>query len=529
MEKVKNVIQTATEKLSEVVEGKPTVVTLATGCPVSHLKHSLTAGPNGPIVLQDFVLLEKLTKFDREKIPARNVHALGTGVHGTFTVTRDITKYSVAKLFGHVGKKTEIFARLSGTFTEQGDPDTTRDVRGFAIKFYTEEGNWDLLTLNLPVFIGRDAIVGPDGVHAFKRDPRTGMWNPSQTWDYVATHPEALHFMLMMYTDRIGTPLSFRHMNGYGSNTFSFVNAQKKRVWVKFHLVTEQGAKGMDQQRAKILMGEDPNWLCRDLHEAIEAGRYPKWKLCCQIMEEEEGYRTPTAFDPTKVWSHDDYPLIDIGIIELNRNVVDYFTEVEQVAFSPANTVPGIGYSPDRLLQGRLLIYDDSQHHRIGPNFKQLPINRPHGTTPNTMYVGGSMHIDIKNHFPHYYPSSYGGTGPDPKYLEPPLRCDGPVGCYDLPGEGTYSDYYEQPAMFLKTLVDLDKQHLYDNIASSLYKVDEIVYNKIIGHLGKIDAVLMENVISLVRRRKGGADLTESEKLTQSMAQMLLKPTTSSY
>jgi len=276
-------------------------------------------------------------------------------------------------------------------------------------------------------------------------------------------------------------------------------------------------------------MGEDPNWMCRDLHQAIEAGKYPRWKLSCQIMEEEVGYRTPGAFDCSKVWSHKDYPLIDIGVVELNKNVIDYFTEVEQVAFSPANTVPGIGYSPDRLLQGRLLIYDDTQHHRIGPNFKQLPINRPHATKANTMYVGGNMHLDIENKFPHYYPNSYGVSGPDPKNIEPPMRCDGPVGYYDLPYEATDWDYYGQPRELLKTLSAIELQHLYENLVASLYKVDEIVYAKIIGHFAKIDNALSQNVTSLVSKRKGGVGLTESEKVTENMTQNLLKTTISSF
>jgi catalase len=530
MEEVKKVIHTTKEKIAEVISPgtAPHVMTLGNGCPIAHLKDSLTVGPHGPVLLQDYTLLEKASQFVREKIPARNVHALGAGCYGTFTCTNDITQYCGAKLFSNVGKKTEIFARLSGTFTEQGDPDTTRDIRGFAIKFYTEEGNWDLLTINLPVFIGRDGKTGPDGVHSFKRDPRTGMWNPSQTWDYVATHPDALHAMLMMYTDRVGTPLTFRHQHYFGGNTFSFLNAEKKRVWVKFHLVSELGAKGMDQRQAKILMGEDPNWLCRDLHQAVELGNYPRWKLCCQIMPEDEGYRNPLAFDVSKVWSHKEYPLIDIGIVELNRNPVDYFSEVEQVAFSPARIVPGISYSPDRLLQGRLLYYDEAQYHRIGPNFRQLPINTPRGTFVNTMYVGGNMHIEIRDKFPHYYPNSYGNVAPDPKYMEPPMRCDGPAAYYDLPGEGTYEDYYAQPAVFLTVLSELERQHLYENLAASLYKVDEHVYLKLIQRFSQINAKFAQTVSDLVTERKAGK-VSDGEKLAQGMAQMVLKTTVSSH
>jgi len=464
--------------------------------------------------MQDNVLMEKIQAFDREKIPARNVHALGTGAYGKFTVTNDISKYCKAALFNKVGKETELFARLSGTFTEQGDPDTTRDIRGFAMKFYTEEGNWDLLTINLPVFNARDMKAGPDGVHASKRDPVTANWYPTQTWDFFNTHPEALQFMMMMWGDRVGTPMSFRYMHAYGCNTYSMVNAQNERFWIKFHLVCPRGEKGFTAAQAKLVAGEDPNFLTKDLHEAIEKGNFPTWKMCIQVMPEAEGYKHPWTFDCTKVWKHDDYPLIEIGTIELNKNIVNYFSEVEQVAFSPARIVPGISFSPDRLLQGRLLVYDDTQNHRLGPNFQQIPINMPHGTEVNTNYYGGSHNLEIRNKFPHYYPSMFGGLQPDPKYRDPGVKCDGPADYYPLEYEGTDFDYYDQPRDFWNTLADVDKQHLCQNIAISIEKTPEIVITTLLGHLNKITPEFAKGVSNILKSRvEGTSKMTEGELL----------------
>jgi len=482
-----------------------------TGCPIAQFKNSMTAGPTGPVLLQDHVLMEKLKQFNREKIPARNVHALGVGAYGEFTVTNDISKYTCAKLFSEVGKTTPLFARFSGIFTEQGDPDTTRDPRGFAMKFYTEEGNWDLLGINTPVFNLRDAKLGPDAVHAFKRDPQTGMWNPTQTWDFTVTHPEGLHQALMIFSDRSGTPMSFRHMNAYGCHTFSFINAEKKRFWVKFHILCDQGAKGLTAPQAKLLAGEDANFLGRDLHEAIAQGNFPTWTLYCQVMSEEEGYSKPFTFDATKVWKHADYPLIEIGKIVINRNPTDYFSEVEQVAFAPTTIVPGIGFSPDKLLQGRLLIYDDTQHHRLGPNYKQLPINRPR-MEPTTYYTGGQMHLDIKQKFPHYHGSTFGTPREAKEFVEPPFRVDGPADYYDPPLEGTDEDYYAQPRDFWNILSATDKNNLCYNIAASLSKVtSDAVIQKALFHFNKISTEFGNTIQATI-----GSRLTNMVKKTES-------------
>eukprot|EP01089_Gocevia_fonbrunei_P012304 TRINITY_DN2871_c0_g1_i1.p1 TRINITY_DN2871_c0_g1~~TRINITY_DN2871_c0_g1_i1.p1 ORF type:complete len:445 (-),score=105.98 TRINITY_DN2871_c0_g1_i1:63-1397(-) len=422
---------------------------------------------------------------------------------------------AVQNCFQKLEPKSLFFSRLSGTFTEQGDAETERDIRGFALKFYTEEGNWDLMTINVPVFNCRDMKLGPDAVHAFKRDPRTGFYNLTQLWDFVATHPEGLHNALMFYSDIGGTPMSYRTMDAYGCNTYSFINANKERFWVKFHLISNQGIMGFDFRTARMVAGEDPSFLSRDLRESIEKGNFPQWKLCVQIMNEDEGYKNPFTFDCTKVWKHEDYPLIDIGVLELNRNPVDYFAEVEQVAFSPANNVPGIGFSPDKLLQGRLFVYDDTQNHRLGPNFKQIWINRPHSVEPNTTYVGGQHRAEVKNKFPAYYPSSFGGVTPDPKFVEPPMRCDGNAGFYDYPADGTDDDYYLQARDFLEILSPQQREHLVMNIAHSLMKVEAGTVAKILPHFNKINKSLGTKVQEFL-------NLQVSEKIPLSGAEQKL-------
>jgi len=497
-----------------------TVHTTATGCPIGYMKHSQTVGQLGPMLLQDHEMLEKVMHFDREKTPPRNVHALGTGCHGHFVATNNkIGQYTCASLF-QAGKKTPIFVRFSGVFTEVGDPDVTRDPRGFAIKFYTDQGNWDLLAINTPVFNVRDIKMGPDAVHAFKRDPRTGMWNSEQVWDFVVTHPESLHQTLMIFSDRDGTPMSYRYMNAYACNTFSFLNEKKERFWVKFHLVSNQGARGLSLTEAKIIAGEDPNFLARDLHEALNTGRFPTWKLAFQIMQEKDGYKHPFTFDCTKIWNHKQFPLIDLGIVTVDRNPTDYHAEVEQVAFSPANVVPGISYSPDRLLQGRLFLYDDTQFHRLGPNFKQIPINRPH-CPMLTNYVGGSHQMEVKNKYPHYTPSTLGGLTVAQTYVEPPLMATGAPGIYNLPEEGTPGDYYDQARDFLTIMDPKDQANLAHNIAFSLTKVPDELAAKVVHHLQNISKDLANRVFTERKDITTGKIFTENEKLYLDMCEKL--------
>jgi len=498
---------------------------MGTGCPFAHGKYSLTAGPMGPISLTDMSLVEKILHFNREKIPPRNVHALGQGAHGTFRVTNDITKYSCADVFSSVGKETQLFCRMSGVFTEQGEADTVRDPRGMALKFYTKEGNWDVLCVNTPVFAVRDPKVGPDVIHAFKRNPRDGCWNPTQSWDFVATHPEGLHQAAMIYTDRVGTPMSYRTQHYWAIHTFSLINSNKERFWCKFHFVSQQGFLGFNLHESKTIAGEDPNFLSRDLVQSIEQGNYPKWKLMIQVMPEDEGYKNPFFFDATKVWKHDDYPLIEVGEIELNRNVVDYHAEVEQVAFSPGTIVPGIGLSPDRLLQGRLLIYDDTQTHRLGANYKQLEINRPHGVKPSHTSIGGPMHIAVEDKFPPYHPSVFGGPQPDEKAREPPMKSVGfgDIDYYPFPNEGTFEDYYEQVVDFWNTLDSQQRNNMCENIAASLEKVKEQkIIDMMMQHFASCSKEWADMVKQKLNARVQGSKKSESELMCDQFAKKLL-------
>ena len=326
-------------------------ITTADGIPVGDNQNSLTAGDRGPILMQDFHLMEKLAHFNRERIPERVVHAKGAAAFGTFTVTHDVSQYTKAKLFSEIGKQTQVLLRFSTVGGEKGSADTERDPRGFAVKFYTEEGNWDIVGNNTPVFFIRDPIKFPDFVHTQKRNPQTNCKDANAKWDFWSLSPEALHQITILFSDR-GTPKSYRHMDGFGSHTFSLIDAQGKRVWCKFHFKTQQGIDNLSAAEATRLGGEDPDYATRDLFESIEQGHYPKWRVCIQVMTEEQAaqhYENP--FDLTKVWKHSEYPLIDIGMLELNRNPQNYFAEVEQSAFSPSNVVPGISFSPDKILR----------------------------------------------------------------------------------------------------------------------------------------------------------------------------------
>ena len=350
-------------------------LTTAFGAPVVDNQNTQTAGPRGPALLQDVWFLEKLAHFDREVIPERRMHAKGSGAYGTFTVTHDITRYTKAKLFSEIGKKTEMFARFSTVAGERGAADAERDIRGFAMKFYTEEGNWDLVGNNTPVFFMRDPLKFPDLNHAIKRDPRTGLRSAESNWDFWTSLPEALHQVTIVMSDR-GIPASFRHMHGFGSHTFSFINAANERFWVKFTLQTQQGIKNLSDAEAGQRIAGDRETHQRDLYESIEKGDFPRWTLFVQVMPENEaGSYHLNPFDLTKVWPHKDYPLIEVGVMELNRNADNFFADVEQAAFNPANVVPGISFSPDKMLQGRLFSYGDAQRYRLGVNHSMIPVN----------------------------------------------------------------------------------------------------------------------------------------------------------
>jgi catalase len=352
-------------------------LTTANGCPIADNQNSLTAGARGPLLMQDVQLLEQMQHFNRERIPERVVHAKGSGAYGTFTVTQDISQYTRAKVFAEVGKQTEVLLRFSTVAGERGAADAERDVRGFALKFYTEEGNWDLVGNNTPVFFVRDPYKFQQFIHTQKRHPQTNLRDPHMQWDFWSLNPESLHQVTILFSDR-GLPASYRHMNGYGSHTFSFLNAAGDRVWCKFHFKTRQGVRSLTDSAAASLIGVDRESHQRDLFEAIERQEFPSWTVKVQIMTEEQArnYRW-NPFDLTKVWAHSDFPLLEIGILELNRNPQNYFAEIEQAAFSPSAVVPGIGFSPDKVLQARLMSYPDAQRYRVGTNYHQLPVNQP--------------------------------------------------------------------------------------------------------------------------------------------------------
>jgi catalase len=462
------------------------------GAPVPNNQDSLTAGPRGPMLLQDVWFLEKLANFDREVIPERRMHAKGSGAFGTFTVTNDITKYTKAKLFSAVGKKTDLFARFSTVAGERGAADAERDIRGFAVKLYTEEGNWDLVGNNTPVFFFRDPLKFPDLNHAVKRDPRTNMRSAQNNWDFWSSLPEALHQVTIVMSDH-GIPASYRHMHGFGSHTFSLINAAGERNWVKFHWVCQQGIKTLTDEEAGEIVGKDRESHQRDLYEAIENKDFPRWKLCIQVMPEKDaaGYRFH-PFDLTKVWLHGDYPLMEVGMMELNQNPENYFADVEQAAFNPANVVPGIGFSPDKMLQGRLFSYGDAQRYRLGVNHHQIPVNKArcpvHGfSRDGAMRVDGNYGSTL-----HYEPNSYGEWQEQPEFAEPPLALEGAADRWDYRKDD--SDYYTQPGLLFNLMGPEKQRVLFENTGRNLTGVTRNVQIRHIRNCLKADASYGEGV-----------------------------------
>jgi catalase len=469
---------------------KPRLTTVA-GAPVPDNQNILTAGPRGPALLQDVWLLEKLAHFDREVIPERRMHAKGSGAFGTFTVTQDITRYTRAKIFSEVGKQTEMFARFTTVAGERGAADAERDIRGFALKFYTEEGNWDLVGNNTPVFFFRDPLKFPDLNHVVKRDPRTNLRNPASNWDFWTSLPEALHQVTIVMSER-GIPASYRHMHGFGSHTFSFINAENERFWVKFHHVCQQGIRNLTDAEAEKLIGRDRESHQRDLYEAIERGDFPKWKLCVQVMPEQDASKVPYhPFDLTKVWPHKDYPLIEVGVWELNKNPENFFADVEQSAFNPAQVVPGIGFSPDRMLQARLFSYGDAQRYRLGVNHHQIPVNRPR-CPYHSFHRDGAMRVD-GNHGGTlaYEPNSYGEWQEQPDFREPPLSLEGAA---DHWNHRVDEDYYSQPGALFRLMDAEQKQALFENTARAMQGVPEAIQRRHVEHCRKADQAYGEGV-----------------------------------
>ncbi|AIL31940.1 catalase [Basilea psittacipulmonis] len=460
------------------------VMTTANGCPVSHNQNSLTAGPRGPILLQDVWLVEKLAHFDRERIPERVVHAKGSGAYGTFTVTHDITAYTKANLFNQIGKQTHVFLRFSTVAGEAGAADAERDVRGFSVKFYTEEGNWDLVGNNTPVFFIRDPLKFPDFIHTQKRDPRTHLRSATAAWDFWSKHPESLHQVTILMSDR-GLPQNYRQMNGYGSHTYSFINEQNERFYVKFHFKSQQGHAFYTNEEAAQVVGKDRESAQRDLYEHIEQGNFPRWTVCVQIMTEQQAQTYAiNPFDLTKVWPHADYPLIEVGVLELNRNPENYFAEVEQSAFTPANIVPGIGFSPDRMLQGRLFAYGDTQRYRLGINHAQIPVNAPR--CPFSFHRDGAMRVDgNQGGTINYQPNHIEQFQESVRSTEPPLPLRGPADHYNHREDD--QDYYSQPGALFRLLGSEQQQRLFKNISESMQGVPQTIIDQQLIHFEKAD------------------------------------------
>ena len=465
--------------------GKEKKLTTNVGAPIADNQNIRTAGRRGPALLEDVWYLEKLAHFDREVIPERRMHAKGSGAFGTFTVTHDITKYTRAKVFSKIGQKTDVFARFSTVAGERGAADAERDIRGFAIKFYTEEGNWDLVGNNTPVFFLRDPMKFPDLNHAVKRDPRTNMRSAKNNWDFWTNLPESLHQVTITMSER-GIPYSYRHMNGYGSHTFSLINAEKRRVWVKFHLKTQQGIKCLTDQEADAIIATDRESHQRDLLESIDKGDYPRWDMKIQVMTEEQARSCSfNPFDLTKVWPHSEYPLMDVGTLELNRNPDNYFADVEQAAFNPANVVPGIGFSPDKMLQGRLFSYGDAQRYRLGVNHHLIPVNRARCPV-HSFHRDGLMRVDDNYGATlGYEPNSYGEWQEQPEVKGPPLDLDGPADNWDFREDD--DDYYSQPGALFNLMSDAQKKVLFENTARAMGDAPKEIKVRHIGNCLKAD------------------------------------------
>ncbi|MGY3696166.1 catalase [Bradyrhizobium sp. USDA 3240] len=482
-------------------EIKRPFLTHASGAPVADNVNIMTAGPRGPALLQDVWLIEKLAHFHREVIPERRMHAKGAGAHGTFTVTHDITRYTKASIFSKTGKQTPMFARFSTVAGERGAADAERDIRGFALKFYTDEGNWDVVGNNTPVFFFRDPLRFIDLNHAIKRHPRTGVRDPDMNWDFWTLLPEALHKVTIVMSER-GIPKSFRHQHGFGSHTYSMINANNERVWVKFHFRTRQGVQNLTDAEAEALVGKDRESHQRDLFNSIERGDFPRWTLFIQVMTDAQANAFKfNPFDLTKVWPKADYPLIEVGYFELNRNPENFFAEVEQAAFTPANVVPGIGYSPDRMLQARLFSYGDAQRYRLGVNHHQIPVNAPkcpfHSYhRDGAMRTDGNLGATLT-----YWPNSHGEWTDQPQLNEPPLEIVGAAAHWD---HRVDDDHWQQPGDLFRKMNAGQKQALFDNTARQVGQASKHVQERHVANCSKADPTYGKGVADALARLADG-------------------------
>lgn len=473
-------------------------MTTSAGAPISDNQNSLSAGARGPVLMQDYQLIEKLAHQNRERIPERVVHAKGWGAHGQFTVTHDISKYTRADLFSEVGKQTDVLFRASTVAGEMGAADAERDVRGFSVKFYTDEGNWDLVGNNTPVFFIRDPQKFPDFIHTQKRHPKTNMRSATAMWDYWSLSPESLHQVTILMSDR-GLPVAPMYMNGYGSHTFGMWNKDGERFWVKFHFKTQQGHKFYTNAEANEVIGKSRESYQEEFYGAIDRGDHPKWTLFIQVMTEEQAEQTSyNPFDLTKVWPHGEFPLIEVGVMELNRNPDNYFAEIEQAAFSPSNIVPGIGFSPDKVLQARIFSYADAHRYRLGTHYEALPVNAPKCPVHH-YHKDGAMRFfknDTGNPDAYYEPNSVGGPAEDPSYAEPPLKISGDA---DRFNHRDGNDDYEQPRALFELFDDAQKARLFSNIAEAMQGVPDDIIQRQLGHFHKVHPDYAKSIADALR------------------------------
>jgi catalase len=485
------------------------ILTTTAGNPVADNQNSISAGPRGPLLMQDYQLLEKLAHQNRERVPERTVHAKGSGAYGTLTITHDITRFTKAAVFKR-GARTEALLRFSTVAGERGAADAERDVRGFALKFYTEEGNWDLVGNNTPVFFVRDPMKFPDFIHTQKRHPKTNVRSATAMWDFWSLSPESLHQVTILMSDR-GLPRTLRHLHGFGSHTYSFINDRNERFWVKFHFRTLQGIQNMTNAEGDAVIARDRESSQRDLFEAIERGEFPKWRFCVQIMPEKDAgtYRW-NPFDLTKVWPHGDYPLIDVGVLELNRNPENYFAEIEQSAFSPSNIVPGIGFSPDKMLQARVFSYADAHRYRIGTHYEMLPVNRPKAAV-HTYHMDGPMRSDAPKGTDAYYePNSFGGPVQAARFAEPPLEIFGDADRYN---HRVGNDDYTQPGNLFRLMKPGQQQQLFENIAAAMTGVPAEIVQRQLVHFHQADPAYAAGVARALKVTFRAAEPAESAPL----------------
>eukprot|EP00112_Aurelia_sp_Birch-Aquarium-sp1_P010866 Seg2300.3 transcript_id=Seg2300.3/GoldUCD/mRNA.D3Y31 product=Catalase protein_id=Seg2300.3/GoldUCD/D3Y31 len=462
-----------------VQKAVPDKLTTSSGTPLDTKTQTMTVGPRGPVLIQDHGFIDDMAHFDRERIPERVVHAKGAGAFGVLKITHDITKYCKAAPFECIGKETPCALRFSTVGGESGSADTARDPRGFAMKFYTEAGNWDLVGNNTPIFFIRDPILFPSFIHTQKRNPQTHLKDPDMFWDFISLRPETTHQVSFLFSNR-GTPNGYRHMNGYGSHTFKLVNKDNKAVYCKFHLKTDQGIKNFTGAEADELSGKDPDYAIRDLFNSIENGQFPSWSMFIQVMtfEEAEKFRW-NPFDVTKIWPHSEYPLIPVGTMTLNRNPKNYFAEVEQIAFSPAHMIPGIEASPDKMLQGRLFSYSDTHRHRLGTNYQQLPVNCPYRAKATNYQRDGPQAYDNQGNAPNYFPNSFSGPTENPDAAATVFHVSGDVAKYSTADD----DNFTQVGTFWeKVLNETEREHLVSNIAGHMKDAQEFIQKRAVAN-----------------------------------------------